>query len=75
MAKTLPLVATPLKGPLFDFLDLDVEMAPNTPAAAALQHLARSILKPAWLQEDARSSGAPPCVHVTAAPPGTLCGR
>jgi hypothetical protein len=58
MVKLVPLVASPIKGPLFDFLELDVEMAPHTPAAAALQHLAQCVVQPSWLDPDARSSSA-----------------
>jgi hypothetical protein len=57
VAKTLPLVAAPLKGPLFDFLELDVEMTLNSPASAALEHLAQCILQPNWLPSGPRNSG------------------
>ena len=59
----VPLTAAPIKGPLFDFLELDVDLTANMPAAAALQHLALCVLQPAWLVEDARNSSAPPPVH------------
>ena len=58
LSRILPLVASPLKGPLFSFLDLDVEMSANTPAAAALQHLALSIAQPSWMDPEARNSSA-----------------
>lgn len=59
MAKSRPLVAAPLKGPLFDFLELDVDMAPHTPASASLEHLTRCVVKPTWLASAPRDSGAP----------------
>jgi hypothetical protein len=58
MSKAQPLVASPLKGPLFDFLELDVDMAPNLPAASSLQHLALCIVQPTWLKKEVRDSGA-----------------
>jgi hypothetical protein len=66
-ARTVPLTAAPIKGPLFDFLELDVDMAPNAPASAALQHLARCVLQPAWLAAAVRDSRARPLPARTAA--------
>ena len=57
--RATPLTAAPIKGPLFDFLALDVDLAAAAPAAAALQSLAVALLQPAWADEEARSSGAP----------------
>ena len=57
-ARSAPLVAAPIKGPLFDFLELDVDMAANRPAAAALQHLAQCVLQPPWLSKYERTSCA-----------------
>eukprot|EP00892_Ulva_mutabilis_P005119 jgi/Ulvmu1/297/UM001_0301.1 len=56
MTKMVPLVAAPVKGPLFDFRELDVDMVPATPAAAALQHLALSVTQPAWHADGDRPS-------------------
>lgn len=63
MLKLVPLLASPVKGPLFDFMELDVDMVPVTPATCSLQHLAQCALKPAWLADQDRPSGAPPHPH------------
>lgn len=60
MTKLVPLIASPVKGPLFDFMELDVDMVPVTPAACSLQHLAQCVTKPAWLADQDRPSGARP---------------
>jgi hypothetical protein len=57
MASMKIVLASPKKGSLFDFLELDVDMTSNTPASSALQHLVSCITQPAWLAEEARLSG------------------
>ena len=71
MTKMVPLVASPVKGPLFNFMELDVDMVPATPAACSLQHLAQCVTKPTWLADADRLSRARPRLP----PPRLTCPR
>lgn len=51
-------VASPIKGSIFNFLDMNSEMAMSLPAASSVQHLARCILQPAWVQESGTTSSS-----------------
>lgn len=60
MTKLVPLVASPVRGPLFNFMELDVDMVPATPAACSLQHLALCVTRPSWTTDQDRPSRAHP---------------
>ena len=51
MVTKIPKVASPIMGPLFDFLSLQCEMIVKQPASRSTQHLARAIIKPTWINE------------------------